>query len=59
MATDVADKHGFGDPLEIVLKDPGEYLNLYSYTFLLDSHPVRIVIPAIAGFSKAVKLAVA
>ena len=59
MATDVADKHGFGDPLEIVLTDPGDYLNLYSYTFLLDSHPVRIVIPVIAGFSKAVKLAVA
>ena len=59
MTPDIADKHGFGDPLEIVLKDPGDYLNLYSYTFLLDSHPVRIVIPVIAGFSKAVKLAVA
>ena len=59
MSTDVAEQYGFGDPLEIVLKDPGDYLNLYNYTFLLDSHPVRIVIPVIAGFNKAVKLAVA
>ena len=52
-------EYGFGAPLEIVLKDPAHYLELYSHTHLLDSHPVRIVIPVTAGFSKAVKLAVA
>ena len=57
MATDFTDKPEYG--IQILLEDPGDYLNLYSYTYLLDAHPVRIVIPVVAGFSKAVKLAVA
>ena len=56
MATD---EHEIGTPLEIVLTEPTQYLELYNYTSLLEDHPVRIVIPVVAGFSKAVKLAVA
>src|SRR5690349_20021621 len=59
MTTDITDKPGDGIPLEIFIADPRDYLNLYSYTYLLDKHPVRIVIPVVTGFSKAVKLAVA
>lgn len=47
-----------GVPLEIVLEDPDRYEQLYNYANLLDSHPLRIAIPVIPGFSKAVKLAV-
>lgn len=57
MATEFTDKQVNG--IEIFLEDPKDYLNLYSYTHLLDMHPVRIVIPVVARFSKAVKLAVA
>ena len=59
MATDITDKPEDGIPLEILIADPRDYLNLYGYTYLLDKHPVRIVIPVVTGFSKAVKLAVA
>jgi hypothetical protein len=59
MATDVRDLDSDGIPLEIFLKEPGDYLNLYNFTYLLDTHPVRVVIPVVSGFSKAVKLAVA
>jgi len=46
-------------PIEIVLKDPvAEFVKLYNYPNLLDTHPVRIAIPVLPGFSKAVKLAV-
>lgn len=46
-------------PLEIFLSDPSQYQRLYDFANLLDSHPVRIAIPVVPGFSKAVKLAVA
>ena len=59
MATDFTAELEYGSPLEIVLDDPGQYLDLYGYTSLLDNHPVRIVIPLVAGFNQAVKLAVA
>ena len=46
-------------PVEIVLKQPAtEYVQLYNYTNLLDTHPVRVAIPVLPGFSKAAKLAV-
>jgi len=46
-------------PLEIVLKDPADqYQYLYRFANLLDSHPLRIAIPIVSGFSKAAKLAV-
>ena len=44
-------------PLEIFLGDPGQYQRLYDFTNLLDTHPVRIAIRVVPGFSKAVKLA--
>lgn len=47
-----------GLPLDIVLENPAQYQQLYSYSNLLDSHPVRITIPLVSGFSKAVKLAI-
>ena len=59
MITGLTDELEFGAPVEIILEDPAHYLDLYRYTTLLDDHPVRIVIPVIPGFSKAVKLAVA
>lgn len=50
---------GPGIPIEIVLKDPAnEFSTLYNYTNLIDTHPVRVSIPALPGFSKATKLAV-
>ena len=50
---------GEGIPIDIVLKDPAaEFALLYNYTNLLDTHPVRVSIPVVPGFSKAVKLAV-
>ena len=46
-------------PVEIMLKNPGvEYVQLYNYTNLIDTHPVRVAIPVVPGFSKAAKLAV-
>ena len=46
-------------PLEIVLEDPAtQFHQLYSLANLLDSHPVRVAIPVVKGFGKAVKLAV-
>ncbi|HKE57464.1 MAG TPA: hypothetical protein VKB46_12200 [Pyrinomonadaceae bacterium] len=46
-------------PVEIVLKNPAaEYVQLYNYTNLIDTHPVRVAIPVLPGFSKAAKLAV-
>ena len=48
-----------GLPIEILLRNPAsEYAQLYDYTNLLDSHPVRVAIPVCPGFSKSVKLAV-
>ena len=50
---------GEGIPIDIVLKDPAvEFALLYNYTNLLDTHPVRVSIPVVPGFSKAAKLAV-
>jgi hypothetical protein len=50
---------GEGIPIEIVLKDPAiEFPHLYDYTNLVDTHPVRVAIPVLPGFSKAVRLAV-
>ena len=49
----------FSLPIDIHLNDPAnEYIKLYSYANLLDSHPIRVSIEVAPGFSKAVKLAV-
>lgn len=51
---------GYGIPVEIVLKDPQtEAAKLYRVMKLQRTHPVRIAIPVVAGFSKAVKVATA
>src|SRR5258705_5548681 len=50
---------GEGIPIDLVMKDPAaEFTLLYNYTNLLDTHPVRVSIPVVPGFSKAAKLAV-
>jgi hypothetical protein len=50
---------GEGIPIEIVLRHPAkEFTLLYDYTNLIDTHPVRVAIPVLPGFSKAVRLAV-
>lgn len=49
---------GYGIPIEIVLQDPqSEASKLYRLTKLQRTHPLRIVIPVVVGFSKAVKVA--
>src|SRR5690348_1248071 len=50
---------GEGLPIDLVLKDPAaEFALLYNYSNLLDTHPVRVTIPVVPGFSKAARLAV-
>lgn len=50
---------GEGIPVDVVLKNPAaEFSQLYNYSTLLDTHPVRISIPVVPGFNKAAKLAV-
>lgn len=56
--TSCLESFGPGLPLDIVLENPVHYQQLYNYTNLLDSHPIRITIPLVSGFSKAVKLAI-
>lgn len=47
-----------GLPIEVVLADPeGEVMKLYRLCRLQRSHPVRVVIPLVSGFSKAVRVA--
>jgi hypothetical protein len=49
---------GHAVPVELVMSDPAnEFPLLYRNARLLDKHPMRVLIPALAGFSKAVKLA--
>jgi sulfatase maturation enzyme AslB (radical SAM superfamily) len=46
--------------VDLVLSDPvKDFPRLYQYTELLDRRPVRVSLPVVPGFSKAVKLAVA
>lgn len=44
-------------PLHLVLSEPRDYPLLYRCTALLDHCPVRVAIPLIAGFARAVRLA--
>jgi hypothetical protein len=47
-----------GLPIEMVLKDPeSETMKLYRLCKLQRSHPVRVVIPLVPGFSKAARVA--
>jgi hypothetical protein len=46
-------------PLDVVLQDPAtEYPLLYRFARLRQTRPVRVSVPVVAGFSRAVKLAV-
>jgi hypothetical protein len=57
--TGVLEALGANIPIEIVLADPvAEYAQLYNYANLLDTHPVRVAVPVLPGFSKAARLAV-
>lgn len=47
-----------GLPIEVVLNDPeSETMKLYRLCKLQRLHPVRVVVPMVAGFSKAVRVA--
>ena len=49
---------GYGLPIQLTMPDPGtEFPALYRYARLVDTHPVRIVMPVRRGFGRAVKLA--
>jgi hypothetical protein len=48
-----------GVPVDLVLGDPArDYPALYRCATLIERHPVRVTVPVVAGFAKAVKLAV-
>jgi len=49
---------GSGIPIELVVTNPEtEFAQLYHFAKLLDKHPLRVLIPATPGFSRAVKVA--
>jgi len=55
---EVLETCGYGIPIEIVLRYPqSEASKLYRLTKLQRAHPLRVVIPVVAGFSRAVKVA--
>lgn len=55
---DVLEQWNPGLPIEVVLQDPeSETMKLYRLCRLQRSHPTRVVIPIVAGFSKAVRVA--
>ena len=56
----VLEPWGAGIPIDIVLTDPvAEFMTLYNYATLRETHPVRVTVPVVPGFGKAVRLAVA
>jgi len=49
---------GYGIPIDLVMLHPqSEFPCLYRHAKLLDRHPLRVCIPVVNGFSKAVKVA--
>jgi hypothetical protein len=49
---------GYAIPVELAMSDPArEFHLLYRHAKLLDKHPVRVSIPVVPGFGKAVKVA--
>jgi hypothetical protein len=49
---------GYGIPVDLVMLHPqSEFPCLYRHARLLDRHPLRVCIPVVNGFSKAVKVA--
>jgi hypothetical protein len=55
---DVMADWGYAMPVELVMSDPAtEFPLLYRHAKLLDKHPVRVSIPVVPAFGKAVKVA--
>ena len=51
---------GYSIPVELAMRQPEtEFSFLYRHAKLLDKHPVRVSIPVVNGFSKAIKVATA
>lgn len=51
---------GVGVPVDVVMRRPmSEFMQLYRYAKLLENHPIRITVPVVAGFGKAVRMALA
>jgi hypothetical protein len=51
---------GYAVPVELTMRRPEtEFPLLYRHAKLLDKHPLRVAIPVVPGFSKAVKIATA
>lgn len=51
---------GEGIPIDVVLNDPAvEFSSLYGYATLRETHPVRVTVPVVPGFGKAVRVALA
>jgi hypothetical protein len=51
---------GVGVPIDVVMRRPlSEFMRLYRYAKLLENHPVRITVPVVAGFGRAVRMALA
>ena len=49
---------GYGVPVELMVAQPqNQFPLLYRHVKLLDKHPLRVSIPIVPGFSRAVKLA--
>jgi hypothetical protein len=49
---------GHGLPIQVTMGDPAvEFPALYRYARLVETHPVRVVMPVRRGFSRGVKLA--
>jgi hypothetical protein len=55
---DVLGNWGYGIPVDLVMLHPqSEFPSLYRHAKLQDRHPLRVCIPVVNGFSKAVKVA--
>ena len=50
---------GLGLPVELSLAAPADFPKLYRHVNLLEAHPLRVAIPVVPGFAKAVKVALA
>ena len=56
--TDCLARWGEKIPLDLIMTDPEkEFPLLYRFSSLLNKHPVRVSVPPVCGFSKAIKLA--